>query len=90
MIENCDMCGSKINNGKCDCGTWTDAEENANNPMKLGLEMFNDMKRFTLTADAPHLGCAVVYFRGDYVDCKEVESFIHKMKKRPYYEQKGS
>lgn len=23
---------------------------------------------------------------GDYLDCKEVECFIHKKKKRPYYE----
>jgi hypothetical protein len=44
------------------------------------------MKRFTLTADAPHLGCAVVFFRGDYNDCRKVEKFIHSLKARPHYE----
>ena len=79
------MCGSKIENGECSCGEWISAEEFANNPLKLGLEKFHDMKRFSLTGDAPHLGCAVVYFRGDYNDCIKVEKFIHEMKGRPYY-----
>jgi hypothetical protein len=56
------------------------------NPLKLAIEEFNEMKLFTLTADAPYLGCAVVYFRGDYLDCKAVEDFIYKMKGRTYYE----
>ncbi len=86
MKSNCDMCGSKIENNKCSCGVWVDADEMKDNPMKLALESFHDMKRFTLTGDAPHLGCAVVFFRGDYLDCKEVEDFIYKLKKRPNYE----
>jgi hypothetical protein len=88
MKTNCDMCGSKIIDNICDCGVWVDADEMKDNPMKLALEEFNEMKRFTLTGDAPHLGCAVVFFRGDYLDCKAVEDFICKMKKRPYYERK--
>jgi len=85
MIKQCDMCGSKIVEGKCDCGTWTSAEDNENNPMKKGLEFFHEMRQFTFTGDMPHLGCAVVYFRGDYNDCKKVEKFIHQMKNRPFY-----
>lgn len=27
MMKNCDMCGSKIENGKCDCGIWKTSEE---------------------------------------------------------------
>lgn len=88
MMTNCDMCGIKIDDGKCGCGTWGSAEEMKNNPMKLSLEMFHEMKRFSLTCDAPHLGCAVVFFRGDFNDCKQVEDYIHKMKGRPHYENK--
>ncbi len=83
---NCDMCGTQINNGECSCGKWQSAEEMKNHPMKKSVELFDEMKRFTLTGDAPHLGCAVVYFRGDYNDCKKVEKFIYTMKGRPFYE----
>ena len=87
-MENCDMCSSKIEDGKCDCGIWKTNEEMKDCAMKQGIEKFNDMKRFTITGDAPHLGCAVVYFRGDYNDCVRVQKFIYEMKGRPYYEEK--
>ena len=80
------MCGSKIENGRCSCGEWKSKEEMQDDPMRKGIEKFHEMKQFTFTGDAPHLGCAVVYFRGDYSDCKKVEKFIREMKKRPYYE----
>jgi hypothetical protein len=80
------MCGAKIENGRCDCGIWKSKEEMENDPMKMAIEQFNEMKRFSVTGDAPHLGCAVVFFRGDFLDCKKVEEFIYKMKGRPYYE----
>ena len=86
MKTNCDMCGSSIENNKCDCGEWIPEEDMKKNPMKLAVEQFHEMKRFTLTMDAPHLGCAVVFFRGDYLDCKAVEDFIYKLKGRPHYE----
>ena len=82
---NCDMCGSSIIDNRCSCGTWISKEEMENCPIKNGIEKFNDMKQFTLTGDAPHLGCAVVYFRGDYNDCKKVRAFIDQMKGRPFY-----
>lgn len=82
---HCDMCGSKIENGECDCGFWKSAEEAKNDPIKLALEQFHEMKRFTVSGDVPHLGCAVVFFRGDYNDCQKVQEFIYKMKGRPYY-----
>lgn len=85
MIKKCDLCGFEIINKRCDCGIWIDKEEMANCPMKKSIEKFHDMKRFTFTGDAPHLGCAVVFFRGDYNDCKKVEKFIHEMKGRPFY-----
>lgn len=84
--EKCDMCGSPIENEKCNCGTWKTSEEMKDDPMKKSIEQFHEMKRFILTGDAPHLGCAVVFFRGDYNDCKKVEKFICNMKGRPYYE----
>jgi hypothetical protein len=62
-------------------------EEIENDPTKKAVEAFHEMKRFTLTADAPYLGCAVVFFRGDYNDCKIVEKFIHQMKGRPFYNE---
>lgn len=86
MMTHCDMCGTKIEDGECACGTWKSKEEMQFDPMKMAIEQFDSMKRFTLTGDAPHLGCAVVYFRGDYNDCKKVQKFIYEMKGRPYYE----
>ena len=79
------MCGTKIENGKCSCGTWKSVEEMKDCPLKKSIEYFHDMKCFTFTGDAPHLGCAVVFFRGDYNDCQKVQQFIYKMKGRPYY-----
>ncbi len=86
MIDKCDMCGTKIENGECECGTWKSAEEMKDCPIRKGIEKFHEMKRMIATGDAPHLGCAVVYFRGDYNECKKVEQFIKEMKGRPYYE----
>lgn len=86
MRDKCDMCGSKIENGECDCGLWKSKEEMENDPLKLSLEKFHEMKQFVLTGDSPHLGCAVVYFRGDYNDCMKVQKFIYEMKGRPFYE----
>jgi hypothetical protein len=85
MIK-CDIWGADIVDGQCSCGTWSAQGENETHPMKESLELFHDMKRFTLTGDMPHLGCAVVYFRGDYNDCQSVPKFIYKMKNRPFYE----
>lgn len=87
MIEKCDMCGSKIKDNKCSCGTWRTPEESKDCPLKKSIEYFHEMKKFTMTADAPYLGCAAVFFRGDYNDCKKVERFIKYMKERPYYEE---
>lgn len=39
----------------------------------------------TLTLDAPHLGVAAIFFRGDFKDSKRVEKFIYQMKGRPFY-----
>jgi hypothetical protein len=85
MIENCDMCGTKIIGGKCSCGIWKTTEEMEDDSMKKAIEHFHEMKRFTFTADMPHLGCAVAFFRGDYSDCRKVEKFIFQMKNRPFY-----
>ena len=85
-MKNCDMCGTEIKDGKCSCGKWFSKEEMENNPMRLALEQFHDMKKFAITCEAPQLGCAVVFFRGDYNDCQKVQEFIYKMKGRPYYE----
>lgn len=86
-MNKCDMCGFPIANGHCGCGEWKSAEEMKDNPMKLAIEEFHAMRKFTLTCDSPHLGAAVVFFRGDYADCKTVEKFIYRLKNRPYYEK---
>ena len=83
-MENCDMCGSKIENNKCDCGTWY--KDTNSHPIRLAIETFHKMDKFAITTDAPHLGCAAVFFRGDYLDCMKVQQFIYKMKGRPHYE----
>jgi hypothetical protein len=86
-MKNCDMCGSPIINNKCSCGVWVDADEYKNDPYKIALEKFHKSEQMILTGDAPHLGAAVVYFRGDYNDTQKVREFILNMKKRPYYDQ---
>lgn len=85
-MDNCDMCGSTIYNGKCDCGIWKSADEMKDCPLKKAVEHFHEMRRFTLTGDAPHLGCAVVFFRGNMNDCKKIEKYIYEMNGRSYYE----
>lgn len=87
MRERCDMCGGEIESGKCSCGTWSTNEETKHNDFKKALEHFHDLRQFSLTGDAPHLGCAVIYFRGDYNDCKKVEKLILTMKNRPFYQE---
>ena len=86
-MDRCDMCGSQIENGKCSCGTWTTPEENINNPFKISLEKFHEMKTLVTSMDTPHLGCAAVFFRGDYNDCQVIVNYIKKIKKRPFYKE---
>lgn len=86
-IINCDMCGSEIKDNKCNCGTWESAEEMSDCPLKKALEYYHERKSISLTAYAPHLGCAVVFFRGDYKDCEKVQQFIYELKNRPHYNQ---
>jgi hypothetical protein len=86
MMTHCDMCGTEIKDSKCSCGSWFSEEEMKNNPILQGLEYFHEMRKFTCTSDAPHLGVAVVFFRGDYNDCKKVEKFIFNLKARPHYQ----
>jgi len=88
-MDKCDMCGTAIEKGECSCGTWKDAHELTEDEvhMRKSLEAFHEMKLFTLTADIPHLGVAVVFFRGDYKDSENVENFIRSMKGRPHYEK---
>ncbi len=88
-MKNCDMCGTEIKNGECSCGSWKSKEEMKDNPIVKSIEYFHEMRRLCLTADAPHLGCAFVFFRGDYNDCEEVQDFIYKMKDRPYYKNEN-
>lgn len=87
-INNCDMCGIPIKEGKCECGQWFDSSAEMPShmiSMKKALDDFHKLEKFTITGDIPHLGVACVYFRGDYNDCKRVEDFILSMKKRPFY-----
>ena len=85
--EKCDMCGSAIKDGECSCGTWKSAEEMKDCPMKLGLEKFHEMKQMTFSGDSPHLGCAVLYFRGDMRDCEHLKKVFYLMKGRSHYEE---
>jgi hypothetical protein len=87
MITTCDMCGTEIIDSKYSCGTWKNKEDVGDDPFLKALECFHNMKRCTLTADSPHLGCAIVLFRGDYKDCKRVEKFIYELKGRPFYKE---
>lgn len=85
-MSKCDMCGTEIKDGKCSCGVWKTPEEMENNPFKLAIDAFHGVNVFMSTGDAPHLGCAFVFFRGDYNDTQKVKKFIYKIKGRKYYE----
>lgn len=80
------MCGGLIEAGQCSCGIWKSKEEMQKWALPKAMEEFHDMKQMCLTADSPYLGCAVVFFRGDYKDCEKVKKFIYEMKGRPHYE----
>ena len=75
-MNKCDMCGYEIKDGRCSCSEWKSEEQMKDFPIKKSLEAFHEMDRLVLTGDAPHLGCAVVFFRGDYNDCEKVRQFI--------------
>ena len=47
-MKKCDMCGVKIENGQCDCGTWSSPDEINDNSFKLALEDFHKMKTFII------------------------------------------
>jgi len=81
------MCGTEIIDSRCSCGTWKIKEDVSKDPLLLALKYFHEMKRFVLTGDSPHLGCAIVLFRGDYKDCKAVEKFIYELKGRSFYRE---
>jgi hypothetical protein len=85
-MKNCDMCGSEIIDSRCGCGIWHSKKETENSPFKKALEEFHEMRQFSLTGDAPHLGCACIFFRGDYKDTQKVLDFICTMKGRKYQE----
>lgn len=89
-MKKCDICGSEITGGKCSCGTWFSKEETSGHPLEQALKFFHDEKRMILTCDIPYLGCAAVFFRGDYKDCKKVEEFICKLKGRPFYNESAA
>lgn len=61
-MNKCDMCGSNIKNGHCECGEWKSPEDCKGDPMKLAIEQFNEMKRFTLTGDAPPIWAVQLFF----------------------------
>lgn len=81
------MCGSAIVENICDCGVWE--EISSGHPIKAALLEFHEMKQIIFTTDIPDLGVAAIFFRGDYKDCKEIEDFILKMKRRPFYKEEN-
>ena len=90
LPKKCDMCGSTIDDGECSCGTWVSENElpQERKIFRDSLAAFHDMKIMMLSGDAPHLGVAYVFFRGDYNDCLEVKEFIKRLKRRPHYDEK--
>jgi hypothetical protein len=84
MMKRCDMCGEEIVDGKCSCGVWFEGMEE--HPYNVALREFHKSECMTTSMDAPHLGSAAVFFRGDYNDCMKVREFILKMKGKPHYD----
>ena len=87
MSDKCDMCGTAIEDGKCSCGEWKNSDEiMKNHPFKVAIDYFHALEKMVCTGEAPHLGCAYVFFRGDYNDCEAIRDFICKRKQRPFYD----
>lgn len=87
MIEkltHCDKCGSKINNGRCDCGQWVDDYTQV--PFMKLLEQCiygYDHECEQSGSNGPmsgdhHSGNCFVFFKGDYELCMKVKDFIKR------------
>ena len=72
-MKNCDTCGKNIENDEGNSSSLKD-------PIFQALEFFHDTNEFALTEDSNRLGCAAVFFRGDYKDCMIIQEFIHSIK----------
>ncbi len=76
-MKNCDMCGTKIIDGKCSYGEWKSAEEMQNCPMKKAIEKFHIMNQKKMQEEVTRL---VPEFKRCMLDLEEkydIRAVIH-------------
>ncbi len=84
MLENCDKCGSKIENGKCSCGIWVEDHEKPQHmkDQEVVLKHFaNDCEekgKMILSMDH-HSGACMILFMGDYHDCYVIKDYMERI-----------
>lgn len=81
MLENCDKCRSKIENGKFSCGIWLEDHEKSQDmkDLEVVLKYFanqcNENGKYILSMDH-HSGACMILFMGDYHDGMVVTNFM--------------
>lgn len=82
-LENCDKCGSKIENGKCSCGIWVDDHEkpqDMKDQEKVLIHFSNQCKshgNYILSCDH-YSGSCMILFMGDYHDCQVIGDYMER------------
>ena len=82
MRDNCDKCGSKINDGKCECGIWFEKEEQPDHLlfMERAIIAYNRMNiDYPLTGDHCS-GTCMILFKGDFELCEDIKKYIEMRK----------
>ena len=83
--DECDKCGSKIIDGKCDCGTWFNSRYFPSffKTFETTIEAYNficDQKDdYSPLSGDHHSGTCIILFRGDYKKCMKVKDYVNSL-----------
>ena len=78
MKKNCDKCGSKIIDGKCECGIWIETQDQPEHLVMFERAMvaYNRMNIDHPISGDHHTGTCIILFKGDYELCEDVKKYI--------------
>jgi len=73
---HCNVCGSKIQDGDCSCGYWTEPGEDHKNKelcdhLEAAILLFNKLGQGIFSGDH-HSGTCFILFKGNKNDCEAV------------------
>ena len=80
-MENCDKCGSKIEDGKCSCGIWIEKNQDCalRDSFNNSIEHYNKLSYPNILGGDHYSGSCFVFFPGDFDKCEKVKEFIQNM-----------